>query len=203
MYDNKGEHEPTDRRTEKVIPDGAPADGIPHLAKSRSDAYHTDYRRAGIRYDRLPREKHHRSRCHAAARSQCQTDGDNPPEDGETLKGHTLGNLPGGGRKGTDGTGQSRMRFRGIFTDQPDSRRAAGREIGQDITEVELKALWDAGIDGVLVEADAAQGGDLTKLHETAGKLPPRSARKRGKMDVLLPRMAGETGAAAPPAEEE
>src|SRR4030043_144071 len=71
------------------------------------------------------------------------------------------------------------------------------------ITEVELKALWDAGIDGVLVEVDATQGGDLTELHETAGKLPPRSARKRGKMDVLLPRMAGETGAAAPPDEEE
>ena len=71
------------------------------------------------------------------------------------------------------------------------------------ITEVELKALWDAGIDGVLVEVDATQGGDLTELHEIAGKLPPRSARKRGKMDVLLPRMAGETGAAAPPDEEE
>lgn len=71
------------------------------------------------------------------------------------------------------------------------------------ISEVELKALWDAGIDGVMAEVDVTGGGDLKELRQIAGKLPPRSARKRGKMDVLLPRMSGETRTEAPPDEEE
>ena len=71
------------------------------------------------------------------------------------------------------------------------------------ITEVELKALWDAGIDGVVVEVDVNGGGDLKELREIAGKLPPRSARKRGKMDVMLPRLSQETQTAPSPDEEE
>jgi hypothetical protein len=71
------------------------------------------------------------------------------------------------------------------------------------ISEVELKALWDTGIDGVVVEVDITGGGDLKELRQMAGKLPPRSARKRGKMDVLLPRTSGETITEAPPDEEE
>jgi hypothetical protein len=68
---------------------------------------------------------------------------------------------------------------------------------------VELKALWEADIDGVLVEVDITGAGDLKELRQVAGKLPPRSARKRGKMDVLLPRTGMETPTAAPPDEEE
>jgi hypothetical protein len=69
------------------------------------------------------------------------------------------------------------------------------------ISEAELKALWDAGIDGVVI--DAAGNADLKELKQMAGKLPPRSARKQGKMDVILPRTGGEKRTAPPPDEEE
>lgn len=70
-----------------------------------------------------------------------------------------------------------------------------------DITEAELKALWEAGADGVMVEATAMKAGGLKKLQELISKLPPRSARKRGKTDVTLPRTGG--GFTSPPDEEE
>jgi len=72
-----------------------------------------------------------------------------------------------------------------------------------NITEVELKALWEAGIDGVMVEVDAMKTGGLKELRQAISKLPPRSARKRGRVDVLLPRTGGETPAIAPDEEEE
>jgi hypothetical protein len=75
--------------------------------------------------------------------------------------------------------------------------------IPADITETELKALWEAGVDGAVVEASALKAGGLKKLREAIGKLPPRTARKRGKTDVLLPRTGGETSAPPPPDEEE
>jgi hypothetical protein len=72
------------------------------------------------------------------------------------------------------------------------------------ISEAELKALWNAGIDGVMVEIDITKAGDLKELRQTMSKLPPRSAQKRGKMDVMLPRMGGgETGTMPPDEEEE
>jgi hypothetical protein len=67
------------------------------------------------------------------------------------------------------------------------------------ITEAELKALWNAGIDGIVVEVDAT-GGDLQNLKELAGKLLPRTAGKQGKTDVRLPSGGGQM---APPDEEE
>ncbi len=75
--------------------------------------------------------------------------------------------------------------------------------IPPNITEAELKALWEAGADAVVVEASAMKAGGLKKLRETIGKLPPRSKRKRGKIDALLPRTGGESGAVTPPDEEE
>jgi hypothetical protein len=72
-----------------------------------------------------------------------------------------------------------------------------------NITEVELKALWEAGIDGVMVEVDITKTGGLKELRQVISKLPPRSARKRGRVDVLLPRTSGETPTIAPDEEEE
>jgi len=69
-----------------------------------------------------------------------------------------------------------------------------------DITEAELKALQDAEIDGVMVEMD---GENLKELRQTIGKLPPRSAKKRGKAGVLLPHMPSEAQTTPPPDEEE
>ncbi len=66
-----------------------------------------------------------------------------------------------------------------------------------NISEAELKALQDAEIDGVM-----ADGDDLKELRKNIGKLPARSAKKRGRGAVLLPHVREET-AAAPPDEEE
>lgn len=72
-----------------------------------------------------------------------------------------------------------------------------------DVSDAELKALWEAGVDGALVDASALQAGGLKKLQESILKLPPRAARKRGKIDVFLPRSGGETQPTPPPDEEE
>ncbi len=69
-----------------------------------------------------------------------------------------------------------------------------------DISEAELKALQDAEIDGVMAELD---GDSLKELRENINKLPARSARKRSKAGVLLPRTTLETSIKAPPDEEE
>ena len=66
-----------------------------------------------------------------------------------------------------------------------------------NMSETELKALHEADIDGVMAEGD-----DLKELRKTIGKLPARSAKKRDKARVLLPRIGGEK-APAPPDEEE
>jgi hypothetical protein len=71
------------------------------------------------------------------------------------------------------------------------------------ITEVELKVLGEIGIDGVMVELDATKTGELKKLRQAISKLPPRTGRKRGRMNVLLSRAVGETPATAPDEEEE
>jgi hypothetical protein len=71
------------------------------------------------------------------------------------------------------------------------------------ITEVELKVLGEIGIDGVMVEVDTTKTGELKKLRQAINKLPPRTGRKRGRMDVLLSRTVGEAPATAPDEEEE
>jgi hypothetical protein len=71
------------------------------------------------------------------------------------------------------------------------------------ITEKELKILWDAGVDGIIVEADTAKKDGFKDLRRLIDKLPLRSGRKRGKINVILPRAAAETPTAAPPDEEE
>ncbi len=69
------------------------------------------------------------------------------------------------------------------------------------ITGVELKALWEAGVDGVIVEMANAGAGELKTVRQAVDSLPPRSARKRGKAEAILPRLPGET-AAEPPDED-
>jgi hypothetical protein len=70
------------------------------------------------------------------------------------------------------------------------------------ISEKELKALWDAGVDGIIVAFDKP-GTGIKELRQVIDRLPPRSGRKRGKVSVVLPRTAGETPTPAPPDEEE
>jgi hypothetical protein len=70
------------------------------------------------------------------------------------------------------------------------------------ISNDELKALWDAGIEAVLVPVDITKDQNLKALHEAAIKLPPRTVHKDLKMDVFLPR-SGESKNEPPPEEEE
>ncbi len=72
-----------------------------------------------------------------------------------------------------------------------------------DATEAEIKALYEAGIDGAVVDANSLEDGGLKKLQEVIRKLPAKSARKRGKVDVLLPRLGGTAPSEPPPDEEE
>lgn len=61
------------------------------------------------------------------------------------------------------------------------------------VTETELQALRDAGIEGVLVMIDPAKGEDLKALRETAAKLKPRATPKTSPLDAILPRAVGST----------
>ena len=70
-----------------------------------------------------------------------------------------------------------------------------------DISDVELNALWEAGIDGIVVNVTGTE--DLKDLRQMVGKLPPRSERKRGKTDVFLPHAGTDTHLTVPPDEEE
>ncbi len=76
-------------------------------------------------------------------------------------------------------------------------------QVPAGINEKELKALWDAGVDAIFVEIDATGSKGLKELRQAIDKLPPRSNRKRGNVDVLLPRTSGETPAVPPPDEED
>jgi hypothetical protein len=71
------------------------------------------------------------------------------------------------------------------------------------VTEKELKAVWDAGVDGIIVEVDKAGAAGFKELRQAIDNLPPRSGRKRGKVNVVLPRTSGETPTTPPPDEEE
>jgi hypothetical protein len=75
--------------------------------------------------------------------------------------------------------------------------------IPANIAETELKALWAAGADAVMVDVTAMKAADFINLEEAIGKLPPRPARKHGRMGVLLPRAATESPAPPPDEEEE
>jgi hypothetical protein len=76
-------------------------------------------------------------------------------------------------------------------------------QVPASINEKELKALWYAGVDAIVVEIDATGAKGLKELRQAIDKLPPRSNRKRGNVDVLLPRTSGETPAVPPPDEED
>jgi hypothetical protein len=72
-----------------------------------------------------------------------------------------------------------------------------------DFSAGELKALWDAGVDGVLVATDIEKPGGFKELRQAIDGLPPRTGRKSGRTHALLPRPAGEGRPVTPPDEEE
>jgi hypothetical protein len=76
--------------------------------------------------------------------------------------------------------------------------------IPSNVNANELQALWEAGVDGVVIEVGAGQPTDrLKKLHQVIDKLAFPSQRKRGKVEALLPHIARETSIVTEEDEEE
>jgi len=66
--------------------------------------------------------------------------------------------------------------------------------VPSNVTAKELQALWEVGLDGVIVEAGVGQPKDrLNELRQTIDKLTLPLQRKRGKTEVLLPHISRET----------
>ncbi|MFC2003244.1 hypothetical protein ACFLV4_04805 [Chloroflexota bacterium] len=58
----------------------------------------------------------------------------------------------------------------------------------------ELQALWEAGVDGIVVEVEVGKpAGRLNELHQILNELSYPSSRKRGKIEPLLPHITGDT----------
>jgi hypothetical protein len=72
--------------------------------------------------------------------------------------------------------------------------------IPSNVTANELQALWEAGVDGVIVEVET---GRVSKLRQAIDKLTFPSQRKRGKAEALLPRIGGEPSTVTMEEEEE
>lgn len=72
--------------------------------------------------------------------------------------------------------------------------------VSPDVTANELQRLWEAGVDGVVVEA-GAEG--VKGLRQVIDKLTFPTPRKREKREALLPGTERESGAVAEAEEEE
>ena len=58
------------------------------------------------------------------------------------------------------------------------------------VTAGELKLLWEAGVDGVIIAVGAGQAGGLRGLREAIGKLSFPSPRKRGRVKARIPQIS-------------
>jgi hypothetical protein len=69
-----------------------------------------------------------------------------------------------------------------------------------DISEADVKSLWDAGFDGIMVTAPAER---VAALADLIAALPPRTAPKKDKPNAVVPRaVSSPVQAAAEPEEE-
>ncbi len=72
------------------------------------------------------------------------------------------------------------------------------------VTSNELQALWDAGVDCVIVGVEAGQpAGGLKELRQTIDKLVSTPSRRRGKTEALLPYISRGTDVVTDEEEEE
>ncbi len=73
-----------------------------------------------------------------------------------------------------------------------------------NVTANELQALWEAGVDGVIVEVEDGQPvGGVSKLRQAIDKLAFPSQRKRRKTKALLPHIGQAMGAETEGGDEE
>ena len=76
--------------------------------------------------------------------------------------------------------------------------------IPSTVTASELQALWEVGVDSVVIEVTPEQPqGRLRELRQTIDKLPFPAPRKRGKTEALLPRISREPSTVTAEEEEE
>ena len=75
--------------------------------------------------------------------------------------------------------------------------------ISPGVSSSELKAIWEAYVDGVVIEADPGQPDFFKGIRRTISDLPPRTAKKHGKSEALLPHNGSTQPAATPDEEEE
>ena len=71
------------------------------------------------------------------------------------------------------------------------------------ISSSELKAISEAEVDGVVIEADTSRPDYYEEIRKTISKLPPRTVKKHGKSGALLPHAGNAQPAATPDEEEE
>ena len=69
--------------------------------------------------------------------------------------------------------------------------------------ESELKALWETGVDGVLVEIDPRKPEGIKELRGIIDGLPARSAQKKSRAEALLPYPGGAKAAEPEPEEDD
>ena len=75
--------------------------------------------------------------------------------------------------------------------------------VPSSVTADELQVLWEAGVDGVVVQVEAGQpAGRLAELRQAVNKLSLAAPRRRGKVEPLLPHIAGGTGTVTEEEEE-
>lgn len=72
-----------------------------------------------------------------------------------------------------------------------------------DATESDIKALWEAGADGVIAEIDTENPEGIKKLRELIDGLPARKAQKKETTEALLPYQGGFKAAEPEPEEDE
>jgi len=76
--------------------------------------------------------------------------------------------------------------------------------IPSGVTAGELQALWQAGVNGVVVEVGGGQAvGRVKELRQLINKLVPPSPRRQGKAKALLPFIGQEPSAPIEEEEEE
>lgn len=76
--------------------------------------------------------------------------------------------------------------------------------IPSNVTANELQAIWEAGVDGVVIEVGVGQPVDkLKELRQVIDKLAFPSQRKRGKVEALLPHIGSEASIVTEEDEEE
>jgi len=71
------------------------------------------------------------------------------------------------------------------------------------VTGGELQALWEVGVDGVLVEVEAGKPAQIGKLRQVIEKLTFPSKRKRVRREALLPYPGGGALSVAEDEDEE